>query len=129
MKRTFTINLNGIVFHIDEDAYEMMQQYLGKISHHFKSTDEGKEILADIESRIAELFQNRIKEGKEVITDEDVNWMIDIMGKAEEVIGADAENESSQQKNHHGKRFYRDADDKMLGGICSGIANYFNIDP
>ena len=129
MKRTFTINLNGIVFHIDEDAYEMMHNYLGKISHHFKSTDEGKEILADIESRIAELFQNRIKEGKEVITDEDVNWMIDIMGKAEEVIGADAENESSQQKNHHGKRFYRDADDKMLGGICSGIANYFNIDP
>lgn len=130
MKRTFTINLNGIVFHIDEDAYEKMQEYLGTISQHFKNTEEGKEILADIESRIAELFQNRIKEGKEVITDADIDWMINIMGKPEEVIGEDAETISSEKEpQNKGKRFYRDSDDKILGGICSGISNQLNIDP
>ncbi|MBL6962408.1 MAG: PspC domain-containing protein [Bacteroidetes bacterium] len=130
MKRTFTINLNSIVFHVDEDAYEVMLQYLGTISTHFQKTEEGKEILADIESRIAELFQNRLKEGKEVITTDDVDWMIQIMGKAEEVIGEDAENISAEHKTQsNGKRFYRDGDDKILGGVCSGISKYFNMDP
>jgi hypothetical protein len=56
MKKTFTINISGTVFHIEEDAYEVLQKYLINLKNHFGPGEEGKEILADIEARIAEIF-------------------------------------------------------------------------
>ena len=84
MKKSIKINLAGLVFHIDEDAYEKLKEYLHAITEQFQDLEEGEEIINDIESRIAELFQDYIDENKEVITIADVEKMISIMGKKEE---------------------------------------------
>ena len=80
MKKTLTVNLNSIVFHIDDDAYDMLQRYLHEIAEHFKSEDEKKEIMADIEARIAELFTEKLQKNKNVVTLTDVEEIIEIMG-------------------------------------------------
>ena len=81
MKKTLTVNLNNIVFHIDDDAYEMLQTYLFEIADHFKSDEERKEIMNDIEARIAELFNEKLQKNKNVINLTDVEEIIGIMGK------------------------------------------------
>ena len=83
MKKTFTINISGTVFHIDDDAYERLNNYIFQINRHFGNDADAKEIVEDIESRISELFQERIKDGSEVITLEQVNEIIVIMGMPE----------------------------------------------
>lgn len=130
MKKTLTININGIIFHIDEDAYEMLSNYLERIKGYFTKAEGGDEIVADIEARIAEMLQQKISDSKQVIIIDDVEEVIKIMGKPEE-IGAD--NNSQEHKKvyerHTTKRLFRDPDNKVIGGVCSGIAAYFNIDP
>ncbi|HRW64095.1 MAG TPA: PspC family transcriptional regulator, partial [Bacteroidales bacterium] len=84
MKKTVKINISGIMFHLDEDAYEMLQNYLAAINQRFASTSEGKEIISDIEYRIAEILQSKLSESKQVITLEDINEIIAIMGKPED---------------------------------------------
>ncbi len=79
MKRTFTVNLNNTVFHIDDDAYEVLKKYLHDVEERL-SLEERKEVMADIESRIAELFNERLQKGKTVVTMEDVEAVINIMG-------------------------------------------------
>ena len=76
MKKTLTVNLNNIVFHIDDDAYEMLQTYLSEISDHFKQEDERSEIMNDIEARIAELFTEKLQKNKNVINLTDVQEII-----------------------------------------------------
>jgi len=84
MKTTIKINLAGQVFTLDEDAFQMLKEYLDSISKKFRDMEEGNEIITDIESRIAELFQQRIHEKKQVITIEDVKEVIEIMGHPED---------------------------------------------
>ena len=84
MNKTVTVNIGGIVFHIDENAYERFKQYLESIRVHFVGSDGRDEIMQDIESRIAEMFQERIKDQKQVITIIDVDEVTVIMGKPEE---------------------------------------------
>lgn len=133
MKKTFNINISGIVFHIDEDAYERLQNYLYKITNHFSNSEEGREIIEDIEARIAELFQERLKDRKEVISIMDVEEVIKVMGQPEEIIEENSteepKKESSNSNYNTGKRMYRDTDNRILGGVCSGAALYFGIDP
>ena len=130
MKKTVKINIGGVIFHLDEDAYQLLQNYLTAINQRFVSTEEGKEIISDIEHRIAEILQSKLTEQKQVISTEDINEVIDIMGRPE-----DFENEEeSQEKRYHqyettSKRLYRDPDNRILGGVCSGIATDLNIDP
>ena len=76
MKKTFTINLGGIIFHIDEDAYQMLNRYLDSLKHHFSVMDDYQEILDDIELRIAEILQENLSETRQVITAEDINRVI-----------------------------------------------------
>ena len=83
MKKTFTINISGTVFHIDDDAYERLNNYIFQINRHFGNDADAKEIVEDIESRISELFQERVKDGNEVITLEQVDEIIVIMGMPE----------------------------------------------
>lgn len=134
MKKTFTININGSVFHIEEDAYEKLQNYLLELSRHFKNQTGGQEILQDIESRIAELLQEKIAGGKEAVTDEWVEEVMHRMGKPEDF--ADTEPEAEPEKEmaapkgkKAGKRLYRDTENRVLGGVCSGMSAYFNLDP
>ncbi len=143
MNKTVTVNIGGIVFHIDENAYEKFKSYLESIRHHFTSAEGRDEIMQDIEARIAEMFQERVTGGKQVITLMDVEDVTYLMGRPDQINDepdgkgqADAagnstsfskdENEKNQQGN---KRLFRNPDDKVLGGVCSGVAAYFDVDP
>ena len=138
MKKTFTINISGSIFHIDEDAYEKLQKYLHMLNRHFGVALEGQEILQDIEARIAELFIEKTANKVEVITDLMVDEVIARMGKPEDFMEP-AEEESTDQGQSETatqeegqkirRRLYRDGDNRVLGGVCSGMGAYFNIDP
>ncbi|MFZ5940468.1 MAG: PspC domain-containing protein [Bacteroidota bacterium] len=132
MKKTIKINLSGTIFNIDDDAYDRLKLYLDRISSHFSNKQESKEIIDDIEARIAELFQERVARETEVVSLEIVNEVISIMGNPEDFADSD---EDTTHKNYYGsyrhttKRFYRDPEDAVLGGVCGGLAAYLNIDP
>jgi len=132
MKKAIKINLSGIIFHIDDDAYEKLKAYLDSISKHFSNKQESKEIIDDIESRIAELFQERVTEENQVITLEIVNEVIDIMGNPEDI--ADSGEGSEEKRTFHesyssSRRLYRDTENSVIGGVCGGLGAYFGIDP
>ena len=136
MKKTLTINLSGSVFHIDDDAYEKLHEYLNKINGRFGSDKDAKEIVEDIESRIAELFTGKLKDGDEVVNITHVEEVIAIMGTPEAISNEEEEEahqkEKTSEKKYYkmkGRRLYRDPEDKVLGGICSGLGAYFNMDP
>jgi len=131
MKKTIKIKIGGIVFHINDDAYSMLQQYLQSLEDYFKAKAEGKEVMEDIESRIAEIFQQKASAQKEVIDQEDVITMIEILGKAKDIIDEEdhQNSESKQTYSQTSKRLYRDPDNAVLGGVCGGLGSYFNIDP
>jgi len=130
MKKTLTVNLNNIVFNIDDDAYEMLQIYLSEIARHFDSDDEKKEIMSDIEARIAELFTEKLQKSKNVVTLQDVQEIIEIMGKPSQFTDGDEEEETTKQekKQQKSRRFYRDPENAILGGVAGGIAAYFGWD-
>ena len=98
MKKTLTINLNNTVFHIDDDAYELLQSYLAEVSHHFKSETEKADIMSDIEARIAELFSEKMDKQKNVITIEDVDTVITIMGKPSQFVDDDTDEEYESEE-------------------------------
>ena len=124
MKKTININLAGFVFYIDEDAYETLQKYLNNIRTYLGNTEGREEIIDDIESRIAELFSEK---QKQVITLIEVNEVIEVMGQPEDYMSEEESEEKTagQQSN---RRLYRDPDSTVLGGVCSGVGHYLNID-
>lgn len=137
MKRTFTINLSGIVFHIDDDAYSKLQSYLDSISSKYMQTPDGQEIINDIEARIAELCQAKLSPSKQVITIEDVIDVIGILGEPQEFEFQDEtffnepgneEKTTSKEKYRTGKHVYRDPDNRLIGGVAAGLAAYFGVD-
>ncbi len=132
MKKTIKINLSGFIFNLDDDAYDKLNAYLETIINHFRDREGGKEIVEDIESRIAEIFQEMTGEKKEVITLEDVNEVIRIMGEPEELINEDDFEEDQKRvyyTTRERKRLYRDPDNAIFGGVCGGLGAYMNIDP
>ncbi len=144
MKKNISINISGIIFHIEEDGYEALKKYLDSINKYFSSYDDSSEILADIESRIAEIFLSRLSEGKQVITQEDVQSLIATMGSVSDFKAAEEQESQSEQTGTRSdyrrqeqksyvppqnKQFMRDQKRKILGGVCAGLANYFNVDP
>jgi phage shock protein PspC (stress-responsive transcriptional regulator) len=130
MKKTFTINISGTVFHIDDDAYERLNNYISQITRHFGNDADAKEIVEDIESRISELFQERVKGGSEVITLEQVQEIIVIMGMPEAFDDSkDGDAVRTKITRSRGRKLYRDPDDRVLGGVCSGLGAFFNLDP
>ena len=134
MNKTISINLGGFFFHIDEDAYQKLSRYFDAVKRSL--SPEGRdEIIKDIESRIAELFQERIKNEKQVITLSEIDEVIAIMGQPED-YKIDEETSYSNEgaytsstKTGRNKRLYRDKDNAILGGVASGFGHYFNIDP
>ena len=137
MKKTVNINLSGRVFYIDDDAYARLKEYLTKIEKYFKSQEGGEEIFKDIESRIAELLGDRISDKSGVVTMEMVEEVMGKMGQPEdfeddETADNKKEEEPKYEKFTYGranKRLFRDVDSRVLGGVCSGIAAYLNMDP
>jgi phage shock protein PspC (stress-responsive transcriptional regulator) len=130
MIKTVNINISGLVFHINEDAYEKLSKYLKNISNSFSIEEGREEIMADIEARIAEIFRQKLNERKEVLSMTDVDEVISIMGQPEQYTDfASGEAKSSHTQNINlPKRIFRDPDDKILGGVCSGISTYFGIE-
>jgi len=134
MKKTLTINISGSIFHIDEDAFEKLQAYLRTINTHYGSSEEGREIIIDIEARIAEIFQEKLSSKDQVVNVEMVEKTINIMGKPEEIFATDddgLEDETNEPVAANGKRkrrLFRDSDHRVLGGVASGLSAYFGID-
>lgn len=128
MKKTIIITIGGMVFHADEDAFAKLNAYIERIKSHFRSSREGSEIISDIEYRIAELLQLKLSDKNQVITLDDVNEMMEIMGRPEQF---ETETDDAQPLDYkeNTKRFYRDVDNRVIGGVCSGLGAYFNIDP
>jgi len=133
MKKTITVNLNGKVFTMDEDAYRLLDNYLNNLRIYFRKEEGSSEIISDFEARIEELFSEKTRLGYEVITIEHVEAVIARVGKPADFADRDEENEEEShlhftEQRDVKKRFFRNTDDKMLGGICSGIAAYFGWD-
>lgn len=131
MKITENINLAGLIYTIDQDALVKLQQYLNSIERYFAIKEEGQEVVADIEARIAELFATKINKTKQAITIEDVNQIIQVMGMPEDFMNdVQLEAKSKNYRYHqNAKKLYRNPDDRILGGVCSGLGAYFNLDP
>lgn len=137
MNKTIIININSIVFHIEEDAYEILRSYMIEIKKHFGRTIDSEEILQDIENRIAEMFSERIQAGKkEVISSADVEEVIAQMGRVndfEEVDDFSADEHASDGQQREDKQSFwhkkmmRNPDDKIIGGVCSGLGYYLGI--
>lgn len=138
MKKTFTVNLGGTVYHIDEDAYRLLDSYLTNLKIHFRNEKGADEIVKDIECRISELFSEKINSGSQVITIDDVEGVINRMGKPEDLDESresTGKEEREQEKRGYfyreqiRHRLYRNPDDRILGGVAGGIAAYMGWDP
>lgn len=146
MKKIININLSGRVIPIEDAAYDSLQRYIESLRRYFAKEEGRDEIINDIESRIAELMNDKIRKGAACVTEHDIEEIINAMGRVEDFEAAEGDtttttsttggtnagsNYSYQQSS--GQRFkgrlYRDADDKFLGGVCAGIAAYMNVDP
>jgi phage shock protein PspC (stress-responsive transcriptional regulator) len=153
MKKNISINISGIIFHIEEDGYDNLRKYLDSITKYFSSFEDSSEIMADIEGRIAEIFLSKLNEGKQVITAEDVTFLMTTMGSVSDFKAAEeqdapqpknttastgpttddssagASSSTRQQATSTPRPLMRDQRRKILGGVCTGLGNYFNIDP
>lgn len=134
MKKALSANVNGKIFYIDEDAYELLNNYLTQLHGAFPG-EEGAEIVTDIESRVREHFEERTRTGQDVIVLADVNRVIDIIGRPEELSGENAEGGTvpppytgPQPAEPVRKRLYRDERNRVLGGVLSGLGHYFGWD-
>ncbi|MEO6404403.1 MAG: PspC domain-containing protein [Ferruginibacter sp.] len=138
MKQVININFQGRVVPIEVTAFDILKQYTESLGRYFANEEGKDEIINDIESRIGELFQERLKDGATCITEDDVNAIIKSMGRPEDFESEDGTAPSTESSKSYSepftsahasaRRLYRDENDKVIGGVCSGLANYFNID-
>ena len=141
MKKIININLSGRVVPIEDSAYEKLQEYIESLRRYFANEEGRDEIINDIESRIAELMSEKVRKGAESITDADVNEIANSMGRPEDFEGEEIKEQSyssasaapqfaqTEPPPKVKRGLYRDTSDKFVGGVCSGIAAYLNVDP
>lgn len=144
MKKVININFQGQVIAIEETAYEILNRYIDSLQSYFSKEEGGNEIVNDIECRIAELFGNRLKHGINCITDEDVEAIITSIGWPKDFDTDYEEHEEPQAhrstssagntqippaNTEERRSLYRNANDQIIGGVCSGLAHYFKTDP
>ncbi len=129
MKITVSINLGGYSFNIDEDAYAELKRYLKNLELHFAGEESSSEILSDIEARMAELLRVKLTGYKQVITIEDVREVISIMGTPEDISDNEGPSRKEKFSTPGSHRMYRDPDKRIIGGVCSGMGAYWDIEP
>lgn len=154
MKKNISINICGTIYAIDEDAYQLLENYLQSMKNYFRNEEGGDEIADDIEHRVAELLWEYKEKGMTAVNIETIKEIINKVGNPADIDGeASSHSETSDgsydrsehsenffssfgdetsvfgkiKKNISSRRFYRNADNKMLGGICSGLADYFGV--
>ena len=130
MNKTVNINIGGLFFHIDEDAYQKLSRYFDAIKRSLSNSSGKEEIMKDIEMRVAELFTDRQKSDKHVINTNDVDEVVTVMGQPEDYrIDDDTEQARPINDPYTGiKKLFRDEDHGMIGGVCTGLGHYFGID-
>jgi len=142
MKQVININFQGRVVPIEVTAFDILKDYTESLNRYFAAEEGKEEIINDIENRIGELFQERLSKGATCITDDDVNAIIRSMGRPEEfeteqsttadagikTAAAAAGTEYNYNTSGSSRRLFRDENHKLIGGVCSGLANYFGID-
>ena len=137
MKKTIDINLGGMRFHLDDDAYERVHAYLHALSKQLEGTEGRDEILQDIESRLAELFHESLTPSKQVVTLREVESAMATLGQPEDFgDGQPPASETQHESSGSGetyrsvaKRLYRETEDYHIGGVCGGLGAYFRVDP
>ena len=132
MKKTFTISLGHSVFNVEEDAYDVLKMYLDSIKNYFQKMENDSEIISDFELRIAENFSSKLSSGKQYINLSDVKEVIQIMGSLDdfqEIYDDDDQTEDVKEEKKENNKLYRDSSNRIIAGVCSGIAEYFKIDP
>ncbi|MEO0405663.1 MAG: PspC domain-containing protein, partial [Bacteroidota bacterium] len=135
MNKTITVNIGGYAFTIEEEAYNSLVSYLKTIESYFANEESGEEILQDIESRIAELFNERLADGRQVVDPADVDEIKTIMGEPEQYINDEeaepsgSTSEETKEPKSKNRKFYRDVDEAMIGGVCAGLSHYLGWDP
>lgn len=142
MKKNIAINIFGTLYNIDEDAYQLLDNYLQSIKRYFESRNDGNEIADDIEHRVAELLWEKKEQGLDVIDLSIIKEIIGKIGNAEEFAGEEsntAEDNSGSNNNtgrHDDKmrdyfnkrRLFRDPDNQAIAGVCSGLSHYLGLD-
>tara|TARA_R110002073_G_scaffold24309_5_gene82277 strand:+ start:4142 stop:5866 length:1725 start_codon:yes stop_codon:yes gene_type:complete len=134
MNKTVNINLAGTFFHIDEDAYQKLQRYLEAIKRSFTDSQGRNEIIADIETRIAELFNERVENDKQVVSIKEVEQVITIMGQPEdymvdeEIFEDEPKRTYSTSRTNSTRKLYRDTENAYIGGVSAGLSHYFGIE-
>jgi len=135
MNKTVNINLANSLFHIDDAAYDKLRRYLESVKRSFAGTTGSDEIIADIEARVAELFLEKMENERQVITQKEVDAVINIMGQPEDyMIDEDIFEDQPKSSNAKStststvKKLYRDTDQKYIGGVCSGLEYYLGFD-
>lgn len=139
MKKVININFQGRIILIEEDAYEQLKNYVESLRQYFVNEEGKEEIINDIENRIAELFTEKLKSGpSNFITEEAVAGIISSIGRPEEFDTDNVELGSTSSTRENSTysstpveprgSLFRNENDKMLGGVCSGIGAYLRID-
>lgn len=128
MKQAFNVNIGGRAYNIDEDAYELLDKYLNDISSRLTDTD--VESMDDIESRIADIFDETISSQMQVVNIELVRRAMAVIGRPE-MFGGQKRGFSYQQTAYpqEPRKLYRSTTNKIIGGVCGGLAEYMNMDP
>ncbi|WP_224998407.1 PspC domain-containing protein [Cesiribacter sp. SM1] len=142
MKKSISVNISGLLFNIEEDAYEQLKHYLDEIKLYFSGYEASGEIVADIENRIAEIFSTKVGPQKQVLTESDVQALIAQMGNIRDFAAIEEPYEEPKSTNGHThansetwtdttrpRRLYRSVNRKIIGGVAAGIADYLRIDP
>jgi phage shock protein PspC (stress-responsive transcriptional regulator) len=131
MNKTVNINLGGMFFHIDEDAYQKLTRYFDAIKRSLSNSSGQDEIIKDIEMRVSELLNEKQKTDKHVVGLKDVDEVIAVMGQPEDYI-IEEDNQPHQSfsgnTNRKSRKLYRDKDKGMIGGVAAGLGHYFGID-
>ncbi|MFQ3214961.1 MAG: phage shock protein PspC (stress-responsive transcriptional regulator) [Marivirga sp.] len=139
MKKNISINIGGIIFHIEEEGFDKLKNYLDNINAYFADFEDSQEIISDIENRIAEIFLQKLKEDKQIINSDDVKALMTTLGSIADFQEAEKNSDPIEEefstetdegfKSTGDKKLHRDIKRKILGGVAAGVAHYFKIDP
>jgi len=137
MKKIISINIGGKVFQINDDAFTKLDAYINHLRKHFRTEEGGDEIMDDMEARMAELLSEKTNNASNPVGVDEVLHVINTIGDPSQFDENTKQNNNSTNSNKTNmedkyqprqKKLFRDSDDKVIFGVCSGLGHYFGID-